>query len=319
MTRESDINIAYVTAHLYYERKLTQEEIATELGMSRPTVSRLLSRAQQEGIVHIAVREPGLRDSDLEALLIETFELDAVVVVSETFRSARAREILLARGTLELLRKHPKQINKVGLGWGRSVFAFVEAVEQGRLLLGSTVELVPLIGGSGQNHNVFQSNEIVRRAARALGAKARLLHAPALVSDSRVVATLLREPSIRSVWEAWQELDVAIVGIGRLPDPSIGPMYETEYLRDETMTASAVGDVCAHYFDANGRPAAEKYDRKLMAIDQACLKRTPLTIGMAGGREKAASIVGATRARLINALVTDEETANMCLQMVRAA
>lgn len=319
MTKESDINTAYVTAHLYYERKLTQEEIAAELGVSRPTVSRLLGRAQREGIVHIAVREPGQRDSKLEAFMAEAFGLDAVVVVPESFRSARAREVLLARGALELLRNHPEQINKVGLGWGRSVFAFVEAVEQGYLLLGNTVEFVPLIGGSGQNHDVFQSNEIVRRAARALGATAHLLHAPAMVSDGRVVATLLREPSIRSVWQAWQELDVAIVGIGRLPDPSVGPLYETGYSKDETLTANAVGDICAHYFDANGRPAGEEYDSRLVAIERDGLRRTPLTIAMAGGREKAAGIAGAARARLFNALVTDEETANLCLRMAEAA
>lgn len=318
MTKESDTNTMYVTAHLYYERKLTQEEIARELGMSRPTVSRLLSRAQKEGIVHITVREPGRRDPDLEALLVDTFGLVSAVVVPESFGSARAREILLARGVLELLRKHPAQINKVGLGWGRSVFAFVEAVEQGDLSFGSTVELVPLIGGSGQNHSVFQSNEIVRRAARALGARAHLLHAPALVSEKRVVATLLQEPSIRSVWKAWRELDVTIVGIGGPPDPSVGPAYEGKYLRDETLDAASIGDVCAHFFDANGRPAAAEYDSRLIAISQDGLKRTPLAIGMAGGREKVASIVGAVRAGLINALVTDEETANMCLQMVEA-
>ena len=319
MTRESDINTAYVAAHLYYERKLTQEEISAELGVSRPTVSRLLGRAQQEGIVHIAVREPGRRDSALEGLLLDALGLDAVIVVPGSFKSARAREILLARGALELLGKHPTQINNIGLGWGRSVFAFVEAVEQGHLLLGSTVELVPLIGGSGQSHGVFQSNELVRRAAEALGARARLLYAPALVSDSGVVTTLLREPPIRSVWEAWQELDVAIVGIGRPPDPSIGPQYETDYLQDEVLTTAAVGDICAHYFDVSGNPAAEKYDARLIAIDQDGLKRASLTMGLAGGREKVAGIVGAARAGLINALVTDEETANRCLRMVEAA
>ena len=319
MVKESDINTIYVTAHLYYERKLTQKEVATELGMSRPTVSRLLGRAQREGIVQITVREPGRRDSGLESLLTEALGLDTAFVVPEVFRIARAREILLARGALEVLREHPGRINKVGLGWGRSVFAFVEAVEQGQLSLGNTVEVVPLIGGSGQNHYVFQSNEIVRRAAEALGARARLLHAPALVSDGRVVATLLRESSIRSVWETWQELDVAIVGIGRPSDPAIGPQYEAEYLQNEALVEAAVGDICAHYFDAGGRPAAEQYDSRLVAIDQDGLKRTSLTIGMAGGREKAAGIVGAARARLINALVTDEETATRCLQLAETA
>ena len=319
MARGSDVNTAYVAAHLYYERKLTQEEIAGELGVSRPTVSKLLTRAQQEGIVHIAVREPGRRNTDLEALLVRTLGLQAAVVVPESFGSARAREILLARGALELLKRYPSRIDHVGLGWGRSVFAFVEAVEGGDLSLGKNVELVPLIGGSGQAYNVFQLNELVRRAAQALGARARLLHAPALVSDGRVVKTLLEEPSIRSVWEAWQRLDVAIVGIGRPPDPSVGPQYETDYLRDEALNAAAVGDVCAHYFYADGRPAAEGYDSKLVAIDREGLGRTPLAIGMASGREKVAGIVGAARARLVNALVTDEETANMCLRMVKAA
>lgn len=319
MPRESDINAAYVTAHLYYERKLTQEEIAVELGVSRPTVSRLLGRAEQEGIVRITVREPGRRDSALEALLLDTLGLDAVVVVPGFFKSGRAREILLARGALELLENSPTRISRMGLGWGRSVFAFVEAVEQGHLRLGGDVELVPLIGGSGQDHGVFQLNETVRRAAQALGAEARLLNAPALVSDGRVVATLLEEPSIRSIWEAWQDLDVAVVSIGRIPDPSVGPSYETESLREQALAASAVGDICGHYFDAGGRAAAEEYDSRLVAIDRDGLKRTPLTVGMAGGREKVAGIVGAARARLINALVTDEETAGLCIRMVQAA
>jgi DNA-binding transcriptional regulator LsrR (DeoR family) len=40
---------------------------------------------------------------------------------------------------------------------------------------------------------------------------------------------------------------------------------------------------------------------------------------VAGGSEKVVGIVGAARARLINALVTDEETANRCLQISEAA
>jgi deoxyribonucleoside regulator len=94
MMRESDVNAVYVVAHPCYERKLTQEEIARELGITRPTVSKLLSRVQQEGIVQIAVREPEWRNSDLEAPLIDTLGLDTVIFVPESLRSARTREIL---------------------------------------------------------------------------------------------------------------------------------------------------------------------------------------------------------------------------------
>ena len=93
--RESNVNAVYAAAHLYYERKLTQKEITTELGISRPTVSKLLSRVQQEGIVQIAVREPEWRNSDPEAPLIDTSGLDTVIVVPEPLKNARTREIFL--------------------------------------------------------------------------------------------------------------------------------------------------------------------------------------------------------------------------------
>ena len=97
--RESDDNAVYAAAHLYYERKLTQKEIARELGISCPTVSRLLSCVQQEGIVQIAVREPAWRNSDLKAPLIDTLGLDTVILVPEALKSTRTREILLGEST----------------------------------------------------------------------------------------------------------------------------------------------------------------------------------------------------------------------------
>jgi Putative sugar-binding domain len=50
----------------------------------------------------------------------------------------------------------------------------------------------------------------------------------------------------------------------------------------------------------------------------ACVCRgpwIPLAVGVAGGPEKVAGIVGAARAGLLKALVTDEDTANGCLEI----
>jgi predicted DNA-binding protein (UPF0251 family) len=47
---------------LYYHRKLTQQQIAQKLGISRPTVVRLLRRASVEGLAklvfHVKVMRP---------------------------------------------------------------------------------------------------------------------------------------------------------------------------------------------------------------------------------------------------------------------
>ncbi len=69
----------------------------------------------------------------------------------------------------------------------------------------------------------------------------------------------------------------------------------------------------------DGTPLGEEHDARLIAASREEFKRIPLTVGVAGGPEKVAGIVGAARAGLVNALVTDEETANGCLQVSEAA
>ncbi len=315
---------AYAAAHLYYEKGLTQEEVGRRIEVSRPTVSKLLALASKEGIVRVSVRRPGERDVGLQAALAEALGLRAAVVLPGAIGGAPVREIMLAHGTLELLKETLPALPEVeflGLGWGRAMLAFVEALEQGgEVFLGGTAEVVPLIGGSGQSQEIFQINEIVRRAANALGASARLLPAPALVRNERLRAALLAESSVRPVVEAWRRLDVAVVGIGRRLDPT----YLADYLRDEplqheSLVRCSVSDVCSHYFAADGTPLGEEHDARLIAASREEFKRIPLTVGVAGGPEKVAGIVGAARAGLVNALVTDEETANGCLQVSEAA
>lgn len=312
-------NSAYVVAHLYYEQKLIQEEIARRLSISRPTVARLLARAHEDGIVRIVVREPGRRVADLEAALVDEFRLTAAVVVAGSFDSEHARDVLLSRGALELFKESSAGIERVGLGWGRAVLTFVGAVEGGGVPLGPGAEVMPLIGGSGQTSDVFQINEMVRRAARTLGASARLLHVPALVAGEDVRRALVSEVSVRPVVESWRRLDVAVVGIGGRVDESYQHAFLGDYLRDGALTGAAAGDVCAHYFDIEGRTLGEELDAGLIAIGRQDLRRVPMAIGVAGGPGKVSGILGAVRARLINALVTDEETAASCLRLSEAA
>ena len=46
-------------ARLYYESDMSQQKIANELGISRPSVSRLLQYAKDRGFVQIKIIDPG--------------------------------------------------------------------------------------------------------------------------------------------------------------------------------------------------------------------------------------------------------------------
>src|SRR4051794_7034222 len=58
--------LMYTAATLYYEQDATQAQVAERLGLSRATVSRLLSEARRAGIVRIAVTAPV--DHELDVL-----------------------------------------------------------------------------------------------------------------------------------------------------------------------------------------------------------------------------------------------------------
>src|SRR4051812_25485336 len=60
---------------LYYHRKLTQEQVAHELGLSRPVVMRLLRQATEEGLVTLSLRADVLQRMEASAYLAKQFNL----------------------------------------------------------------------------------------------------------------------------------------------------------------------------------------------------------------------------------------------------
>ena len=58
MARLDELRSITKIARLYYEQDMRQSEIAKRLNLSQATISRLLKRAQAEGIVRISVNMP---------------------------------------------------------------------------------------------------------------------------------------------------------------------------------------------------------------------------------------------------------------------
>ncbi|MEI6101880.1 MAG: sugar-binding domain-containing protein, partial [Eubacteriales bacterium] len=55
-------------------------------------------------------------------------------------------------------------------------------------------------------------------------------------------------------------------------------------------------------------------DRRVISISVDQLKKTPLVVAAAGGEHKVESIVGASRGKLFNVLITDQFTANRLIK-----
>jgi DNA-binding transcriptional regulator LsrR (DeoR family) len=148
--------------------------------------------------------------------------------------------------------------------------------------------------------------------AAVTGARPMLLPAPALVSSPALRRALIKDPSIGDVMKSWQELDLALVGIGSLePSPLLRQSGNalTEDELGELRGAGAVGDVCLRFFDADGRSIETPLSRRIMSVTPADLIRVPRRVGVAGGASKYRAIRAALRGGWVNVLVTDLDTA----------
>ena len=70
----NDKRVTIKVCDLYYNQKLTQNQICELMGLSRPTVSRILAEAQECGIVSIKIEGlDSLKHWDAEQSLKEKF------------------------------------------------------------------------------------------------------------------------------------------------------------------------------------------------------------------------------------------------------
>jgi len=73
-------------------------------------------------------------------------------------------------------------------------------------------------------------------------------------------------------------------------------------------------DVFAHIFDIKGNICDANLDQMIIGMSVDQLRNVHYSIGVAGGIQKSLAILGALRGRLINILVTDQNTAQDILE-----
>ncbi|WP_027156327.1 sugar-binding domain-containing protein [Mesorhizobium sp. WSM2561] len=294
----------HTVAKLHYEADMSQVDIARRLGVSTATISRLLQRARAEGIVRIEVLDLATPEG-ITTQLVEALGLRDAAVIETPAAGALAA---LAAPLGALLKQAGLTAGKVvAIGWGRAIRQVIQA----GLPRIPGVLTVAATGGMQQQAAHFQINEFVRLAAEELGGTPHFIHAPYLPS-SELREVFLGDAAIRDSVALWDRTDVAIVGIG-LPH-AINPPEASAATLSEQALFHAAGDVIRHYFDAEGTLIPWEGEGRMIAMSPAQLRAVPLVIGVAASPEKAKAIIGAVRARLINALVTDTKTAQAILE-----
>jgi deoxyribonucleoside regulator len=308
------IDLLADVAEMYFIKNMNQAQIAKRVGVTRSMVSRMISEAQRQGIVHIQIMRSISYEYGLQDKLIERFGLKSAFVVSWQNDNSRLLQHIGIAGA-RALKPHlaPQQI--LGLPWGTTVSAVVDAIEIERPL---SIKIVQLLGALGARNLKFDGHGLVQRLAQKFGGDAYFLNAPFLVESAEMVQALCTNNSIKETLDLAKHCDIALLGVGSVI-PEYSSYYQTGYLGHEELDhlqrVGAVGGICGVHFDIQGHSVAPEFQSRLITISREDLLRIPIRIGVAGGIGKAPAILGALRSGLLNMIVTDSGAANelLCL------
>ncbi|WP_300639302.1 sugar-binding transcriptional regulator [uncultured Oscillibacter sp.] len=297
---EKQKKLSYV-ARRYYLEGQKQSDIARELGVSRPLVSRMLSEARELGIVEITVHEPGARAARLLERLRMASSIQGGVLVEEGPDNDSTNR-LLSQGAVELLRQLGAR--RLGVGWGYLIGQLVTWLEENPQPDSTVTDICPLVGNASIPARNYQSNENVRLMAQQLGASPHFLYLPALPDSLEEKQILCSTEVYRQIHHQWEILDTALVNIGDYPSsPDFASLVRYGGLLQQQR---ACGRMLVYYFNETGAVIQPEQDFAIQ-IPIETLKRCPNIIGVCSANTSAKALGGALKSGFFTHIVARQE------------
>ena len=258
-------------------------------------------------------------DPELESALKEKFGLKDVFVVITSHHSGERLTRTLGNAGAQMLTRYLAPQKILGLAWGTSISATVDAFEVYRADASSKWcnWLEPWALTTWNTMDMTWWRVSLKNLA------ARLITSMLLISvrSAEMAKSLLETKSIRETISVGKKTDVALLGIGTT-SPDYSSFYLAGYITrrelDDLRKAGAIGDVCGLHFDMNGQPACDDFCERLVSIRRQDLLSIPVRLGVAGGEGKADAILGALRSKYVNVLVIDSMTARKVLELAKS-
>ncbi len=306
LSPEKRARLAHV-ARRYYLEDWKQIDIARELGVSRPLVSRMLSEARELGIVEITVHEPGAGNARLLARLRQFSSIRGGVLV-EDGGDEDATNQLLSKGAVDVLGQIGTR--RLGVGWGYLIGQLVTWLEENPQPGSTVTDICPLVGNASIPARNYQSNENVRLMAQQLGAVPHFLYLPALPDNLEEKQLLCSTEVYRQIHQQWEEIDTALVNIGNYPSsPDFASLVRYGSLLQRQ---HACGRMLVYYFNEEGTVIQSDQDFAIQ-VPFETLKRCPNIIGVCSANTSARALRGALRSGVFTHIVARSSLARALL------
>lgn len=294
-------------ARLYYQSDYSQQQIAAQLGISRPTVSRLLQFAKEQGFVKIQIADAVEDFGDLEGRLLSRYGLQEVRIAYSPLNAYEEIKKHIGKKAAEYLVEVVKDGDIIGVSWGTTMYQVASHLKSKPV---KGAQIVQLKGGVSHSKSNTFADEIVERFAAAFSTIARYLPLP-VIFDSREIKEMVdQDRHIKRILDLGRQANVAVFTVGTVKDDAL--LFRLGYIgaADKAkLQRTGVGDICSRFFDAAGNLCNPEIDNRTVGIRLEELKHKERSILVAGGPRKIEAIRAALAGGFANILVTDQYTA----------
>lgn len=305
---EQRLDQAARAAWLSYVGGRTQDEIASQLGVSRPGVQRLLALARQEGLVKVHIDHPIGDCMAMSQVIREHFGLEFCDVVPADPVAIDSSTRYLAVAGAERLERYLDRVSPLtlSLGTGRAVRAMVEAlsrIDRPQHCFASLVGNVARDGSSNRYDGVMV-------LADKTGGQSFLLPAPVVAGSVEEKEAMLNQRLFHAVADVARQAEAAFIGVGRIDRQAT--LFQDHFINEseleELLSQHAVGELLGWPLNQSGEVIDCSITRRVTSLPLA-LFRDQLLVAVAGGRDKAPAILAALRGGWLKGLITDENAA----------
>lgn len=295
-------------AWLSYVGGRTQDEIASQLGVSRPGVQRLLALARQEGLVKVHIDHPLANCMVMSDAILKHFALDFCdVVPAEPGTTDSGSHYLAVAGAERLFRylDHAEPLT-LSLGTGRVVRATVEAMSRIDRPQHRFVSLVGNVARDGSSNRY----DGVMVLADKTGGERFLLPAPVVAGSVEEKAALLSQRLFQAIAEVAKQSEAAFIGVGRIDRRAT--LFQDHFISEaeleELLDLEAVGELLGWPLNQAGEVIDCSITRRVTSLPLEMFRDQSL-VALAGGLDKGPAILAALRGGWLKGLVTDENAA----------
>ncbi|MDR5901723.1 sugar-binding transcriptional regulator [Halomonas icarae] len=305
---EVKLDQAARAAWLSYVGGRTQDEIAAQLGVSRPGVQRLLALARQEGLVKVRIDHPIANCMALAEAIRDHFGLAFCDVAPADVDAAASGAPYLAVAAAERLSRYLDRTDPLtlSLGTGRSVRAMVEALSR---IERPQHRFVSLVGNVARDGSANRYDGVMILADKT-GGERFLLPAPVVAGSVTEKEALRDQRLYQAIVEVASQAEAAFVGVGRIDRQAT--LFQDHFISeaelDELLSLEAVGELLGWPMNAQGELVDCSTSRRVTSLPLEMFRDQTL-VALAGGRDKGPAILAALRGGWLKGLVTDEHAA----------